>query len=252
MAGGEKVPLLKKLNQAVAIEKNVKAKADRELTDLHRVVQQPDRLSGISRVYQPREDLGEQLPPQSTRVQIVVGDINKLVAKTLTHLFNVVATKDIANTKAEGRVVVGGEILFTAPVPFLLFLEKQLIRVRTYVDKLPTLDPAFNWTLDPTSGVYRTDEVVTTRTRKTPHNHVLYPATPEHPAQVQTYNVDEVVGDWTTYHFSGAITEERRLELLERVDMLAIAVKFAREEANGTSIEDDSTIGDTVFEYLFA
>jgi hypothetical protein len=39
-------------------------------------------------------------------------------------------------------------------------------------------------------------------------------------------------------------------ELLERVEALQTAVKFAREEANGTTVTDQH-VGEAVFGYLF-
>lgn len=240
-----------KLNQLLAIEKGVRADTTRVVTDVHRAVQQVDRISGISRTYQPRDDQGEELPAESTRVQFNVEDANDLLAGKLGRLFDVVATKDFANTEARGTVTVDGEDWFKAPATFLLFLEKQLADLRTYVSKLPTLDPAFDWEPDSVSGVHKTPAVKTTKTRKVPHNHVMYDATPEHPAQVTVFNVDEVVGDWTTVKFSGAITEDRRRELLDRVDKLTEAVKFAREEANGHTVTDVK-VGEQVFDYLFS
>lgn len=243
-----------RLCEIVAIEKGTQGRATKDFTEAHRLVQQADRMSGISRTYQPRDEDGEKLPPESTRVQYTTAEVNAHVAKTLSRLVNLVATKDIANTQAVGRVEVEGMEPFVAPVSFLLWLEKRLVDVRTYVAKLPTLDPAFSWSPDPASGgdVYRTEPVNTTRTRKTPHNHVLAEATPEHPAQVSTYMVDEVVGDWTTVRFSGAVLERDRRQLIERVDRLADAVKSAREAANSHTIGADSEIGDTVFAYLFS
>lgn len=240
------------LNQIIAVEKGVRAKATRSWTDAHRAVQQVDRLSGIARTYQPRDAEGETLPPESTLVQFAVETVNADVASTLSRLFDVVAVKDYANTRAKADVVVDGAVLLTdVPVPYLLFLEKELVGLRTYVDKLPTLDPALTWTPDAVSGVYRADPVKTVKTRKVPKNHVLAAATDKHPAQVQIFTEDVVIGDWTTTKFSGAITQERRLTLLERVDKLANAVKFAREQANGIEVTDID-VGGPVFDYLFA
>jgi len=50
--------------------------------------------------------------------------------------------------------------------------------------------------------------------------------------------------------FSGALPAARINELLERVEALQAAVKFAREEANGTVVTDQH-VGDAVFGYLF-
>ena len=57
-----------KLNQIIAIEKGVKSKSFQDLTEAHHAVQKPTLLSGISRVYQPKDEEGEQLPAESTKV----------------------------------------------------------------------------------------------------------------------------------------------------------------------------------------
>jgi hypothetical protein len=240
-----------KLSQIVAIEKGVKSSAQRDLTSAHRLSQVPQPLMGIERTYQPRVEGDETLPPESTRVQHTVEDINDEVRKTLVRLFDVTATKDWANTQAKADVVVDGETLVpAAPVPYLLFLEKTLTDLRTYVSKLPTLDPAEEWTADDEPNVYRTPPVQTARTKKVLKPVVLYQATDKHPAQVQAVSEDVIVGDWTRVLRSGAITEARRAGLLARVDKLLTATKYAREEANSTEITDQQ-VGDTLLGYVF-
>ncbi len=54
-------------------------------------------------------------------------------------------------------------------------------------------------------------------------------ATDKHPAQVGVYYEDVAVGFWRTVKFSGALPAKRVGELLERVEKLQQAVKFARE-----------------------
>jgi hypothetical protein len=58
------------------------------------------------------------------------------------------------------------------------------------------------------------------------------------------------IGYWTTVKFSGALPARRVNQLLERVEKVQQAVKFARKEANGTEVEDQR-IGDAVFGFLF-
>jgi hypothetical protein len=241
-----------KLNQIVAVEKGVKTNAQRALTEAYHSVQVDGPMTGLTRTYQPRAEDGEGLPPESTKVQYTVADKLDETRSALTRLFDVTATKDYANASTAADVVVGDETLITgAPVPLLLFMEKMLTDIRTFVSKLPVLDPAVDWTEDEVSGLYRSQPVQTTRTRKTPKAHILYPATEKHPAQVESFNVDEVIGDYTTTRFSGAITKARRDALVERADTLLRAVKFAREEANDTEVSDE-TIGKTIFDFLFA
>ncbi|MEV4468095.1 hypothetical protein ACFFR3_26640 [Nonomuraea salmonea] len=240
-----------KLNQILAVEKGVKSDVQRKVTDAYHQIQKAPLLSGLSRTYQPIDDEGERLPPESTRVQVQAEEVLKGVGTTLTRLFDVTATKDWANCEAKASVRVDGEVLLEdVPVTYLLFLEKQLTDVYTFVSKLPTLDPAETWSRDEATDTWRTDPVKTTRTKKVPRNHVLAEATEKHPAQVQVYNEDVVVGYWTKVAFSGALPQRRVNELLTRVQKLQDAVKYAREEANGTQVVDRK-IGDKVFTYLF-
>lgn len=240
-----------KLNQIIAIEKGVKSTAFQELTEAHHQLQKPTLLSGISRTYQPRDEEGEQFPPEFTKVQVTAEAVVKDTAKILTKLFDVTATKDWANCVAKADVVVDGRaILKDVPATYLLFLEKQLVDLHTFVKKLPTLDPSETWSFDPSADCYVTDPVQTAKTKKVPRNHVKAEATEKHPAQVEVFHEDVVVGYWKTLKFSGALPATRVKELLGRVEKLQEAVKFAREEANGLEAPDKKT-GDAVLGYLF-
>ena len=247
--GVKRVPT--KLNQIIAVEKGVKSKSFQDLTAAHHAVQKAPLLSGISRTYQPRDEEGEQLPAESTRVQVKVDDVLRDVTGSLTRLFDVTATKDWANCTARADVAVDGTTLLRdVPVSYLLFLEKQLRDLHTFVKKLPVLDAAEAWTFDASTDVWRTEPVRTVKTKKVPRNHVKAEATEKHPAQVEVYYEDVPVGTWTTVKFSGALPARRVNELLGRVEKLQDAVKFAREEANGQEVTDQR-VGEAVFGYLF-
>ncbi|MEU1627134.1 hypothetical protein ABZ746_17790 [Streptomyces sp. NPDC020096] len=240
-----------KLNQIIAVEKGVKSSSHQDLTTAHHGLLKPALLAGISRAYQAKDEEGEQLPPESTRVQVKAEDVLRDTATTLTRLFDVTATKDWANCTARADITVEGRVLLReVPVSYLLFLEKQLAELSTFVRKLPVLDGAESWSLDPSTDWWRTEPVRTVRTKKVPRNHVKAEATDKHPAQVEVYYEDVPVGYWTTVKFSGALPARRVNELLARVEKLQQAVKFAREEANGTEVTDQH-VGDAVFGYLF-
>ena len=243
---------MSRLSQVIAVEKGVKSDAQRHFTDLHHLVQRPVPLAGIARVYQPKDDDGDQLPPESTQVQVRADDVLGQVNEILTRLFDVVATKDLTNCFAKAAVVVNGEtILRDVPATTLLFLEKQLADLHTFVTKLPVLDPAEKWMFDPARNCHATEAAKTTRTKKVPRNHVLSEATEHHPAQVTVFNEDIIVGTWTTVKLSGALPASRVTELANRVTALREAVKHAREEANYTEVRD-SKIGKQIFDHLFA
>lgn len=241
-----------RLSQIIAVEKSVKSDTSRRITDLHRDVQKPQLLSGLSRSYRPRAEDGAALPPESTRVQLTADDVLAEAAAVMTRLFDVTLTKDSANTAAVADVMVDGRaILVSVPVTYLLFLEKQLTDLHTFLAKLPVLDPSEEWQFDEARGCWASVPASTVRTKKVPRNHVVAEATQQHPAQVQVYTEDVPEGDWTTVKFSGALPASRQRQLLERLVKLQHAVKYAREEANATEISD-ARAGEKVFGYLLA
>lgn len=241
-----------KLNQIIAIEKGIKSKSVQELAETQRTLQKSSLFSGISRTYRPKDEEGEQLPPESNKVQVTADEIIRKTREVLTKLFDITATKDWTNCHARADVVVEEQTLLTqVPVSYLLFLEKQLTDLQTFIKKLPTLDASETWTFDPNSDCWATEPVQTLKTFKMPRNHVKAEATEHHPAQVEVYYEDVTIGYWRTVKFSGALPAQRIHELLSRLEKLQQAVKFAREEANNASAEEQR-VGERVFNYLFS
>jgi hypothetical protein len=240
-----------KLCQIIAVEKSIKNKAHNGITEVYQKMQKPALLSGISRSYRPKDEEGEVLPSEKTLVQMNAVNALKDVASVMSELFDITATKDYANCKAVADVVVGDTtIAKDVPVTYLLFLEKALTNVHTLVGKLPTLDPTEEWTFDPNVNCYASKPADTVRTKKVPKVLTKAAATDKHPAQVEVFQEDVSVGTWTTVKFSGALPASRVAEMLDRVERLQKAVKFAREEANSREVEQVN-VGKKVFNYLF-
>ncbi|MFF1693086.1 hypothetical protein ACFVXC_05590 [Streptomyces sp. NPDC058257] len=241
-----------RLSQIVAVEKTRKTEAYSALTAAHHQVQKSPLLAGISRTYRPRDEEGELLPAESTRVQLRADDAINQALTGLMPFYDVTATKDWANCEARADIRIGDQVLLTqVPVTYLLFLEKQLNSLHTFVEKLPVLDPSEQWQWDEQAGVWRTSAYETVRSKKVPRNHVKAPATDRHPAQVEVYFEDVPVGTWTTVKFSGAMPATRRQELLGRLQLVRDAVKYAREEANSAEVHNQRP-GATLLNYLFA
>jgi len=240
-----------KLNQIIAIEKGIKSRSFQELTEAHHALQKTTLLAGISRTYRPKDEEGEQLPSESNRVQVRAEEIIRKTTEILSKLFDVTATKDWANCKAAADVVVDGKLLLSkVPASYLLFLEKQLVDIHTFVRKLPTLDTSEEWKFDPSADCWASEPNQTVKTKKVPRNHVKASATDKHPAQVEVYYEDVIVGYWRTVKFSGSLPAQKVNELLAKVEKLQQAVKFAREEANNLEVEDQK-VGEKVFNYIF-
>lgn len=241
-----------KLNQIIAIEKGVKSRVYGEITEMHKSSQKPELFNGFVKIYRKKDEDGEDYPPERKKVQLDAENMLAQVSVLLAELFDVTATKDWGNCHAFADVEVDGQVLVqNAPVPYLLFLEKQINDIHAFVDKLPVLDEADDWTRDENTGLFKTAPIPTHRTRKVQKPIVLYEATKEHPAQTQIISEDIVVGYWDTVKHSGALRSPRKQQLLERVEKLSKAVKFAREKANAEEAENQK-IGKTIFDYLLS
>lgn len=241
-----------KLHEILAVVQTKTARATRDVTDIHRRTQAETLVTGRSRTYEPRDDDGERLPDESQHVQLVIENVLAAAAAAYTPAFDVVATRDAGNADARADVVVDGTtVLADVPAVTLIYLEKRLADIHTFVAKLPALSPAHRWEHDEGRGFHVATPVVTVSKRRVQKPIELAPATKEHPAQVKLIEVEEPVGDWTVVMHSGALPATRKAELLERVAKLSEAVKVARTKANQVEVAPVE-IGERVFGYLFA
>lgn len=232
-----------------------KTTTQRGLTDLHRLAQPGEHLGGIIKSYRPFDDEGEQLPAQTNYPRVVAENLLPDVARILDRLFHLQLTQDATNMEAKADIVVDGAVILAdVPVTFLLFLEKQLVDLRTFVAKLPRLDEAERWHVDPDGeGWWASDPAQTARTTKVLKSFIKWaPPGPEYsqPAQVELFHEDVRQGTWTTVKLSGAMPGARVRDLANRVDALIDAVKTAREQAN-TTVAVDRDVA-PIFAYLFA
>jgi hypothetical protein len=240
-----------KLNQIVAVVNGVKTKTAKVMTDVYHDLKKDQLFDGISRTYQPLDEDGETCPPEQKLVQLTTDNAVETVREALTNMFDVIYTQDVANSQAKADVVVDDKVLAPqVPITYLLFLEKQLTDISTFVNSLPVLDPAQEWVFDTNRGFYATKPTSTNKTKKVYRNHVKVEATKEHPAQVEVYTEDVKIGEWATVKFSGAMPATNKKQMLERVTKLQNAVKIAREEANGIEIQNKA-IAEALLEYIF-
>lgn len=241
-----------KLHQILAVSSDAAAQCAAVITGAyHRIQANTDLFAGLAKTYDPKDELGDTFPPSSTKVRYRSTDLLAEATVAWVRLLDVTATKDWANCEAKADVVIDGvTIMAQAPVSYLLYLEKRLQDVRTFVSKLPTLDPSYDWTTNP-DGDWASPVVITTKTKKVPVVLVKAEATQHHPAQTEVLYEDVVEGRWNTTRFSGAMPGTRRDELLQRINRLTEAVKMAREEANSIDITNQH-VGQAFFDYLLA
>lgn len=246
------------LGQVVAIEADTRKAVQRELTDAHRALGKPVLIEGLERTYRKRYDEDADLPSEGVLVQSTVREMIDATRVSLARMFDTTAARDYTNAgvlMAAGApvadVIVNGQTLIPdAPVPYLLWLEKQLDDLMTFARKLPVHDPSTTWGDPDPRGVWRSAPVETTRTTPEPRSVVVVPPTGPHPAVTRDYTENVVRGWWTVVRLTGAIPSAERAELIRRVETVQRAVKIAREEAN-RAVATEPEIGARVMSYLF-
>lgn len=239
------------LHTITAVMKGTKERIYSAVTELHKESQKADAYTGIAKTYQKASEDGEEFFEAPKRVTRTATDTLSQIALLSTEVFDLTLRQETANTTAFADVIVENTpLLIHIPVTYLMFLEKQLLDIRTMVAKLPVLDENKEWSVDGTTGLYRAPDIRTHRTKKVPKVVVKYPATVEHPAQTELLQEDVIAGYWTTVLTSGAMPQTRKDELLRRVNLLITATKTAREKANEAQV-DDLQVGGAIFGYLF-
>jgi len=241
-----------KLHEVVAVRKGIKSRVYSEITTLHRGSDKAELFNGLLKEYTPKDDADETLPPESKKVQKIVEDILKQTAKIQSEAFDIEATQEYGNQTATADLVVAGHTLLqNVPVTLLIYLEKQLNDLRTFVANLPTLDPDKDWEADPNSKLFRTRPTRTHHTKAIEKPQVVIPPTDKHPGQWTTIKETVTAGYWDKTYFSGALPAPRKEALVERIDKFQIAVKEARSRANDTEVTRKQ-IGEVLFGFLFA
>ncbi len=240
-----------KLNQILAVEKGIKQRAYGVLTEANKAVQKSASFNGFSKVYQPNDGDAETLPPETARVQNTSTETLQEVQRALVELFDITLTKDMANLSAVADVRLDNGTVIAAQIPAtnLLFLEKQLTDIKTFIGNLPELDAAESWTFDVNASLFKSEPTRSNRTKKVQKAIVLYDATDKHPAQTQLITEDTIVGVYTQTRMSGAVALPVKRAMMTRVDELLRGVQKAREEANAV-VAVDQRIGAAIFNFL--
>lgn len=245
-----------KLHELLAVESALENQATKCRTDLTETFAKKRHLFEEKRgtFYPLAEGATPETESQSdiqTTVPSELKWIEGILQKSLDASFQVA----VANTQARADIVLedGSTLLTGVPATALLELEKRVAEVKLLVEAVPTLDPAKGFLSDPqrAPGVYAAREVTKKRTKKTKKLYIKYEATKEHPAQTDLVDEDVVVGTVKEQEWSGLTTPANKAELINRVEMLARAVRRARSRANDIEVDTNAKIGSTLLQYVF-
>lgn len=243
-----------KLHELLAVESDLEGtyKGILEETETQ-FTKHPERYWGQ---HQRVEFLNEGNPEEADVHKEMDDTVNSKLeysAGHITRYLDAVLQKETTNQTAKADLVVDGVTIASGvPATFLLGLETKLKNIRRMYAAIPTLQPGIAWELDEKQGkdIYKmTHPEEKFRTQKVTKNHILYEATKEHPAQVETYTVDEKIARVITDKWCGMITPAKKSELLGRFDKLLRAVKKARQRANSVEVVD-AEIGENLFKYI--
>jgi hypothetical protein len=238
-----------KLHEVLAVEGDLKAKAQRELRRVSGVFGS-EQLIGMVRSYTPLDEEGMPLPGEYQELATTVRDELVAVAQHMGAWMDAAYQKEQGNTVTATDIIVDGVLLIKdISSPALLNLESKLVEVRKTYEAMPVLNPGERWHYDDGDGCWKAEPRITFRTQKVRKSFVAYEATDKHPAQVEVFTEDDRVGTWETVMYAGAVTAVEKQEYLDRIDKLIRAVKIARQRANDIEVTKEG-ISSTVFKYI--
>lgn len=248
------------LHQLIAVQRGVDEETAKTLGAVKHLLAiggDQDPLTGLSRVYRPVAEDGEQLPPQARRVQITAAELITRVGESMTKMFDVKFAREEGNCNAKADVKVDGQsLLMDVPVGYLMFLEAQLTKIVELIDQIPTLNPADDWSDQAPGlrdGVWQSAERTTAVPKRVPQVQVLSPAQvidgQKFDPQVRPYETEVTVGWWTTVKYSGQMDPKVQQEMRARAIKVQEAVRKAREQAN--RLETSERSAEPLLGYIF-
>lgn len=241
-----------KQHELLAVEQELKVAAQRATAKARTTFSNAEGLLGEIKVYEPLEDDGQQFPPIRRELVTTVSAELTEMWDAASKFLNATIAKETTNQGTNADIVIDEEVILSdLPATALLNLEGRLGELRVVLDAIPTNDPSKRWTWDADNGYWVAAPQVAYKTEKVMDSYVAYEATEHHPAQVQVFNKDVRVGQWTTHLQSGMISPVAKKNLMARIDALIMAVKAARQRANDTDVWERDIAG-PIFEYLFS
>lgn len=244
-----------KLHELLAVDSDLSGRAQRIMDEAKDTfTNKQDRFTGFYKSLRMFDDSREgENTDESKQVVTTVGEKLSHVRTMVGKHYDALLQKEMANTQAKSDIILDGEVIANdVPATFLLAMETRLKGLRQVVEFIPTLRPGFNWTErdDLGAGIFAANAPVSFKTEKFTDSRVLYEATKEHPAQIDTWNADRSIGRIEMEHLSGMITSAEKSRILTNVDNMIGAIKKARQRANTVEVEN-AKIADALFSRIF-
>lgn len=245
-----------KLHELLAVESNLENQAAKCRTDLASTFEKKRHLFEEKLVtFTPAIEGAQPVKEAQSDIQTNVTKELKWLQGHLSKALDASYQVAEANTSARADVVLEDDkqtvLLTGVPATALLELEKRVAEIASLIAAVPTLDPAKGFSKDESRNLYKAREVTKSRTRKEKKVFVKYEATKEHPAQTELLDQDVVIGSIQEQEWSGLITPAEKADLINRVEIVARAVRRARSRANDVEVNSKAKIGDKLLGYVF-
>lgn len=248
---------MSKLHELLAVERGQKQQAAKVLRELaHTFQNKPNHFTKKLVTFTSNVEGSSPVKEEQLDLQTTVPQELKWISPFLIKAMNVAYQVTETNTIARADVVLedGTVLLKDMPATALLDLEKRIAEIRELAISIKTLDPSLGFVPDPSTAadVYVARDVKRIRTKKVQKPLVLHPGNDKIAAQVQLITEDVPVGEVNTQEWSGLLSVADKGKMLERVEILARAVKAARQRANDTvSSAPTDKVGAAVVGYVF-
>jgi hypothetical protein len=242
------------LGQVIAVERATRQQDNNIGAELLKLLPKEEHFKGLRMTYRHFDEAEAErnaVPDEYQAVHLRVEDVLDEIAEYSSAALDITATKDRTNCDARADIIIDGVVIVPeVPISHLLFLQDYFTEWGKTVKAVPVLNPARNWTpVNGEPGLFAAEPEKVTRKLKNEEALELYPATKEHPAQVKTTIRETPVGEKTTTMLSGAVTSQRKKELLTNLHKLLLAVKDAIARANRAPVTEISE-GEDLMKFL--
>lgn len=245
------------MHALLAVQSQLKANAHAGTTRLRQLFLKPTTFSESRSTYQALTEGSQPVTEAQRSIQTTITREVEMLSRALTKALDIGYHVDTANLLAKADVIVDGKtLLYDVPAPALLQLGHRLDEIKTLIDEIPTLDTTKGYKIDPLrgAGFYMAREIIRDRSAKVMKYNVMAVATERHPAQIDKFSTDEVVGKVTEQEWSSLVPPATKQLLQDRIGGVIAAVKTARANANEVDIKDlqQKKIGEDLLEFIFS
>jgi hypothetical protein len=174
------------------------------------------------------------------------------IAKHVGAAMDLELSKEQSNAmeKNTAQLIINNVALGYYPPTVLIALLRQMTEVRKVYASIPTRDPNMRWQpKQDIAYIYQSEATTKMRSENLSLTEIVVPATEHHPAQYRELKKSVNVAKVQTVHYSGAISVQEKVKILERIDNIIAAVKLAKAQCNETEVQPVS-LAQIIFTYI--